>query len=69
MEPELLQWLVGGGAGGGGLAAGMLVQQFLYRKNGVSHAEFASSLSRIENRLDRQEAKLDRILESQRPLN
>ena len=67
MEPELLQWLVGGGAGGGGLAAGMLVQQFLYRKNGVSHAEFSASLSQIENRLDRQEDKLDRILEGLHP--
>ena len=64
MEPELLQWLVGGGAGGGVLAAGMLVQQFLYRKNGVTHAELHGRLLAIEHRLDRQEDKLDRVLET-----
>jgi len=36
-EVELLQLLIGGGSAGGGLASGMIVQQFLSKRNGQMH--------------------------------
>jgi hypothetical protein len=67
MEAEMIQWLVGGGAGGGGLAAGMLVQQILAKKNGHSVtadlAELKVQFENIENRMGRFETRLDQALD------
>lgn len=67
-ELELMQWLIGAGGGGGGLAIGMTVQQFLTRRNGVNttaqYAELHADFKNLNSRFDRMEKRVDQALDS-----
>lgn len=71
MEAELMQWIVGGGAGSSGLAVGMVLQQFISKKGGASVtsqlgtvlaslAEVKTDLHNLNDRMHRIENRLDR---------
>jgi hypothetical protein len=64
MELELVHALVGTGAGGGGVAAGMIVQQYMAKQNGKAlHsdlAEIKAVLGTLVGRVERVEAKVYR---------
>jgi hypothetical protein len=68
-EAELMQWIVGGGAGSGGLAVGMVIQQVLAKRNGNTvpawGAELKATIEAISNRLDRMDSRLSETMRYQ----
>ncbi len=62
MELELIHVLVGSGGAGGGIAAGMIVQQYLAKQNGKAlHADIAeikAVLSTLVGRVERVEGQV-----------
>jgi hypothetical protein len=64
MEFELIHALVGTGAGGGGVAAGMIVQQWLTGRNGTALqtdiAEIKAVLNTLVGRMERVETRVFR---------
>jgi hypothetical protein len=64
MELELIHALVGTGAGGGGVAAGMIVQQYMTKKNGTALqtdiAEIKAIMGTLVGRMERVETRVYR---------